>query len=192
MNETESYWVERFYTHFLGRDVCYLFSGGLFISVLEYAYWGKIFFPNGLFLEVVGFLLASYFVGIAISIFGFISKIHGATSVPQGYLNDLCFEQALIKNYDQKVLNHFERYVFMADAEYCAGLSSFLGGILMIILALIRFILNNETNTVEYKLLAFFLVVFGFFMIYDHRTWVNIINSTRQDFAKEIATKEQK
>ena len=128
----ESLWLERLYTHFIGRDICYLFSGGLLISVAGYAYWGKIFLPEGLSIEVIGFLMVSYFVGVAIYALGYNIKISGETSVPDGYLNDLTFEQALINNYDEKVLNHLERYVFIRNAEICAGLSSLLGGVLMV------------------------------------------------------------
>ena len=46
--KTDFSWVERFYSHFLGRDIGYLFAGGLFVCVVEYALWGEIFLPQGI------------------------------------------------------------------------------------------------------------------------------------------------
>lgn len=50
--------VERFYTHFLGRDLAYLFAGGLFISAFQYSFFEEVSYPTlDMPLELVGFLL---------------------------------------------------------------------------------------------------------------------------------------
>lgn len=59
-------WVERFYTHFIGRDFAYTFAGGLFICIVEYAWYNKIFLPQQPSLELIAFLSASYFLGLAL------------------------------------------------------------------------------------------------------------------------------
>lgn len=193
---TELSGIEYFYSHFLGRDICYLFSGGLFISVVEYGYWGEFHLPKGLSLEVVGFLMLSYFVGLSISAIETIieksDKIMVKSVEPTGYPNLLSFNQALIKNYDEKILNNLERMIFMMTADQNVGLSSILGGSLMIILALIRLILRIEGTTVESNLLAFSLLIFGILMIFDSRFWSGLINKTWQELADEIAIKKQK
>lgn len=191
---TEISWIERFYSHFLGRDICYLFSGGLFITVVEYAYWGKIRIPEGLSLEVLGYLMLSYFVGISISaietIIAALCKfyISGDLTVPEGYTNLLSFNQALLNKYDEKILNALERFIFLKNASQNVGLSSFLAGVLMIILALIRLILKIGETTVEYDLLAFSLIFFGIIMIFESNAWNKYINKTWQGLADEIAT----
>ena len=193
---TELSWIEYFYSHFLGRDICYLFSGGLFISVVEYEYWGELYLPKGFSLEVVGFLMLSYFVGISISaIETIISKsgrITAKSITPNGYSNLLSLNQALAKNYEDKILNNLERMIFMMTASQNVGLSSLLGGSLMIILALIRLVLRIEGTTVESNLLAFSLLFFGILMIFDSRFWCGLINKTWQELADEIVIKEQK
>ena len=110
---TETSWVERFYTHFLGRDLLYIFSGGLFICAAEYAFWGKIFLPQGLSLEVIGFIMVSYFIGRAIYRLESRLKITGEIPPPTGYSDSLFFIQDLIKNYDERLINQLERYVFL-------------------------------------------------------------------------------
>lgn len=193
---TESSWIEHFYSHFLGRDICYLFSGGLFISVVEYEYWGELHLPKGFSLEVVGFLMLSYFVGLSISAIETIIEKSGKIMVksvePTGYPNLLSFNQVLIKNYDEKILNNLERMIFMMNAVQNVGLSAILGGILMIVLALIRLILRIEGTTVESNLLAFSLLIFGILLIFDSRFWSGLINKTWQELADEIAIKKQK
>lgn len=64
----EASWSERFYTTLIYRDICHLFSGGLFISTIIYALYGQILFPKGFNLESLGFLMTSYFLGIAFGI----------------------------------------------------------------------------------------------------------------------------
>lgn len=185
-------WVERFYTHFIGRDFCYLFGGGLFICVVEYTYWGKIFLPNGFSLELIGFLMLSYFVGVAISHTGTNLNFPGKMKTPAGYSSSLLFLQDLIENYDERVLNQHERYVFFMNVGKSFGLSSLLGGILMIIFALSRWMFNKENPAIEYFWLALSLLVFGILMLFDARKMIQGITETRAALVKDIVSKHQR
>lgn len=185
---TESSWVEHFYTHFLGRDISYLFSGGLFICIAEYALWGEIVLPTGLSLEVIGFLMVSYFLGISSSNLDILGT--GKLILPPEYSHYLIFNQDLMKYYDESVLNLYERLNFMMMVGKNVGFSSFFGGILMLILNLIPSCLRNRNTNIEYYLLAIFLLIYGFFMINGSKSWVRQINSARQELAKDITDKK--
>jgi len=188
---TEVSWVEHLYSYFLGRDICYIFSGGLFISIVKYAYLGEINLPKGLSLEVISFLMVSYFVGISISAIANIINISPKEVLPTGY-SSFSFDQAVIKYYNERVLNQIERMIFMGNVGIYIGLSSLLGTAFMLILALIRLFLEIEETTLEYKLLAFSLLIFGIIMILDSSSWAKAIKRSRQELADEIAIKEKK
>ncbi len=184
-------WVEHFYSHFLLRDVCYIFEGGLFISIVKYAYLGEINLPPGISLEVVGFLMISYFVGLSITSIATKIKIEPKHVIPTGY-SSFSFDQAVIKYYNERVLNQFERMVFMSNVGVYVGFSSLLGAAFMILLASIRSFFRTEGTTFEYILVAFSLVIFGIIMILDSSKWTETINNRRQELANEIAVKEKK
>ena len=188
---TETSWVERFYTHFLGRDLLYIFSGGLFICAAEYAFWGKIFLPQGLSLEVIGFIMVSYFIGRAIYRLDFLLKITGNIPPPTDYSDSLFFIQDLIKNYDERLINQLERYIFFMNIGKTVGMSSLLGGILMIIFTFIRMIFSTESTTIEYLLLAISLLVYGIFMVFDARSWVKYLITVREQLATEMTSKQK-
>lgn len=188
---SEVSWVEHFYSHFLGRDICYIFSGGLFISIIRYACLGAINLPKGISLEVVSFFMVSYFVGLSISAIANIIKISPKDFFPTGY-SSFSFDQAVIKYYNERVLNQIERMIFMENVGIYVGLSSLLGLTFMIILALIRLFTNIEEINLEYKLLAFSLLIFGIIMILDSLSWAKSIKRSRQEIADEITIKEKK
>lgn len=182
-------WVERFYTHFLGRDLCHLFGGGLFICVVEYAYLGKIFLPKGFSLEVIGFLMLSYFVGVAINNTSHNLKFSASIKTPTHYSNSLFFLQDLIENYDERIINQLERYIYFYNVGNSFGFSSLLGGILMIIFALSRWMFNNENPAIEYFLLTLSLLVFGILMLFDSRKWGQAITRARDELSEDIISK---
>jgi len=185
----ETSWVERFYTHFLGRDLLYIFSGGLFICTAEYAVLGKIFLPQGLSLEVIGFIMISYFIGQVIYRLDFYFDITSHLPMTLGYPNLMSFEQALIKNYDERILNQLERYIFFMNIGKSVGVTSLFGGILMIIFIFIRMFFSTEPTTIEYILLAVSLLIYGIFMIFDARYWVCYLKEVRTELAKEMTYK---
>jgi hypothetical protein len=163
---SESNWLERFYTHFLGRDLAYTFAGGLFICVVEYALYYKVFMPQELSLELIGFVLSSYFLGSAIRDFGcrifpsLIRKPHSR------YPSHLIFYQDLIKNYDSKILNGYERLLYYLAISSSVGTSSLLSGIFIGIVGLYRWFFQaiHSTNDIGS---ALSLVLLGFFMVYE-------------------------
>ncbi|NJD54474.1 MAG: hypothetical protein FIB07_16635 [Candidatus Methanoperedens sp.] len=184
-------WAEHFYSYFLGRDICYIFVGGLLISIVEYAYFGKIYFPEGLSLEVGGFLMISYLVGLSIVAIANIIHISPKTEIPDGY-SFFSFDHTILNTYNQRVLNIIERMTFMSNIGAYVGLSSLLGAAFMIILNLIRLFLKIGDTSFEYKLLVVSLVIFGIIMIYYSNTTTKEINQARKELAAEIAIIKKK
>ncbi|VVB91431.1 Uncharacterised protein [uncultured archaeon] len=189
-NDTTDFsWVEHFYSLFLSRDICILFGGGLLICAVEFAMWEKIFLPKELSLELIGFLLVSYFLGLAISELGDWFNILGEMKLPEGYQSFFLFIQDMTENYNDNVLNRYERYIFVMNAGKIVGLSSLFGAVVIIMFALIRFIFNTKIPTVEYILLVFSLLIYGAFMIFDSRKSYKIIRETQDSLAIEIKSK---
>lgn len=166
--KTDFSWVERFYSHFLGRDIGYLFAGGLFVCVVEYALWGEIFLPQGISLELIGFLIGSYSIGFVLSELSTeIGHPLKNLKLPSDYQALLPLHQDLLETYDDKVLNRYERMIFLMTAGAAIGTSSLLGVAFMILLVLYR----RELPSNDYILLAVGLLIYGVCMV---------INSERQ------------
>ena len=185
--KTESTWVERFYTHFLGRDLAYLFAGGLFVCVVMYALWAKIVLPQKLSLELAGFLLASYFIGMALSEFSdFIGIVSKKPALPIGYSNDLLLYQDLVKHYDPSVLNRLERTVYLMTVGASVGVSSLWGAIFMGILGLGRWIFKSESLSSGYIGFALCLAVYGIYMVIHSRGKIKEIGEQRTALVKGL------
>ncbi|MGH7800259.1 MAG: hypothetical protein ACREOW_06455 [Thermodesulfobacteriota bacterium] len=188
----ESSWVERFYTHFLGRDLAYLFAGGLFICVVEYALWAKLCLPQRLSLELFGFLLGSYFLGLALSEFSdLVGLVQKQPKTPEGYSNSLVLHQALVKKYDERVLNRHERTVFLMHVGASVGVSSFWGAVFMFILALYRLICKANFPSTSYVWIFIGLIVYGIYMIVHSRWKTRQIEEQRRTLAAGIEDKQQ-
>jgi len=131
-------WAERFYTHFVGRDLTYLFAGGLFIWVTQYAWFGnteEIYLPGGHVVDLLGFLLGSYFLGLALSE----TQIKRKRIVPTEGKNHLLLYQEIIgKKYDASVLNRHERTVYFMHVGVSLGISCLAGAFVMLVAALYR------------------------------------------------------
>ncbi|PWB49234.1 MAG: hypothetical protein C3F06_14810 [Candidatus Methanoperedenaceae archaeon] len=132
---SESTWIERFYTHFLGRDLTYIYAGGLFICVGEYTLFYTVFMPKELSFELISFLLSSYFLGIAIREIGLnYFPLRKKLFAP----SDLIFYQKLIKNYDGRILDKYERMINILAFYTSVGTSSLLSGGFMIIVGIYK------------------------------------------------------
>lgn len=186
---TDFSWMERFYSYFLGRDICHIFSGALFICVVEYAIFGEVLLPKGLSLESFGFLLGSYFLGLTIMSLNHHIGLSGKVVLPKGYSDIIFFTQDMIDNYDDRILNRFERIIFMMNVGQSVGLSSLFGAIFMIIHGLYNFIFKTEIPTDEYMFLVFSLLIYGIYMIFDTRTYVRRINNMQNSIAEDIKSK---
>ncbi len=197
-----SSWVERFYTHFLGRDLTYLFAGGLFIRVVKYALWAKSDLPQKLDLELVGFLFLSYFIGLTLSEFGgIIGIVKKRFDPPNPYKHTLLFKQDVVEHYNVFILNQLERTIFLMHVGASVGVSSLFGGVFMGILAILRFIrciLNYKHIsfeylglTAEYLGLTVFLIVWGFCLVYHSRFKSKRIIEEREALAEDIQLKKQ-
>lgn len=164
---TSESWIDRFYSHFIGRDLAQLFAGWLFICVCQYAFLNKIyFFPQQLSLELLGFLAASYFTGLLLNgivIWLFPSLDH--LKIHNDYSSSLVLFQDLIKNYDSRVINQYERGIFIMVTGSSIGFSSLLGGIVMIIAAIRRILFEGAYPSFYYDGLAIVLIIYGFLML---------------------------
>lgn len=181
--------VEGFYSLFFNRDLVYIFGGGLFVSISEYALLGKIDFPQTVSFELIGFLAISYVVGIALYHIGH-TKIYPSEKYakntlfkpPYNYKGDLVLYQVLSDNYGKYVLNSLERYNYLFNIGYTVGSACLIGGgVVMPIVVIGRsfiekispsFIEKISPSFVEkispsiYILLAIVLVIFGLIMLY--------------------------
>lgn len=161
----ESTWLERFYTHFLGRDLAYTYAGGLFICVVEYALYYKVFMPQELSLELIGFVLSSYFLGTIIREIGVTVFSRLIAENPIQYKSPLIFNQFLIKNYDVRILNRYERLINNLAICTSVGTSSLLSGCFMGIVDLYRWSFQ-ATYSMNHIGLAFSLFLLGVYMVY--------------------------
>ena len=186
-------WIESFYTHFLGRDFCYITSGGLLICIIEYSWWGEIFFPKGLSIELIIFLTVSYFFGLSISSLSSKFKFTKKKEVSiQGYKYGLIFINDLINNFDARVINRYERLIYLMNLENTIGVSSLLSAIIMAVIALSRFFSESESPTVEYLLLAFFLFIYAIFMINSSKESGRTVDEAEKGFVNAIESKQKK
>lgn len=164
---SESSWIDRFYSHFIGRDLAQLFAGGLFICVGQYALLNNIsFFPQQLSLELLGFLAASYFTGLLLN--GIVIRLCPSLDhlkIHNDYSSSLVLFQDLIKNYDSRVINQYERGIFIMVTGSSIGFSSLLGGIVMIIAAIRRILFEGAYPSSYYDGVAVVLIIYGILML---------------------------
>lgn len=158
-------WVEQFCTHFTGRDLAYIFAGGIFICVVEYAWYNKIFFPQQLSLELIGFLSVSYVLGLVFR--DLVSIIWPCLNydTPTNYPSEIVLFQVLIENYNINVFDRYERNVYFQTANKSIGASSLFGGVLMVLLALKRWFFNEVIPSENYVVLTIILFLIGIFML---------------------------
>jgi hypothetical protein len=60
-------WIDRLYTHFLGRDLSYLVSGGFVIVVYQWSWIGEVSFFSDYSPRLWALLVASYMLGLILS-----------------------------------------------------------------------------------------------------------------------------
>jgi hypothetical protein len=181
----DSSWVERLYTDFLARDLAYLFAGGLFISIIEYTLYTKIFLPQQISLELFGFLGVSYFLGIIFhqigNLFPFLQD-----DFPNGYQSEIVLFQYLFKEYDKRVINLLERTRFHFKSAITIGISSFLGGILMTVFALYRWLFEAVLPSELDIGLIFGIVSFGIVNLYMAKDFREMIGKDYKEMIKKI------
>lgn len=163
---TSESWPEWFYSHVIGRDLAYSFSGGLFICIVQYTLWGNIFIPNQLSLELLGFVLISYFIGLLL--LDFQTKIFPSLHVLATVNNEseLLFLQSLIENYDTRIINLRERAIYQRVIGISVGSSVLWGGVIMIIVAFSRWLIEAVHPSANYIMLTFSLVILGIYMYF--------------------------
>jgi hypothetical protein len=186
----ESIWIERFYTHFLGRDFTYLFAGGLFICIVQYVWYNDIFLPQHLSIELFGFLLASYFLGIVIRDFGVKIFPSLIDHIPTNYESPLIFFQDLVKKYDSRVINLYERDSNMLVITISIGSSSFFGGVLMGLVGFSRWFFRGIASE-NYIFLTLSLIAIGYFLLFSQaKEEIGNIEKERNYFATYIGNEK--
>lgn len=180
-------WFERFYTYFIYRDLSYIFSGGLFICVIEYILWNEIILPKGISLEVIGFLLISYYLGLAIgNLNNTIRLFPSEAFLPEGYSSRLVLKQDIIDNFDHQIVSEYLRTMDQQLIGPTIGTSSFLGGLLMIFVATIRCFQNGAHFSIEYYVFAFSLLIYSIYMLFHSRTNNKLIERNENNLVKRI------
>jgi hypothetical protein len=186
---SESTWLERFYTHFLGRDLAYTFAGGLFICVGGYTLFYTLPIPKELSPTLIGFFLSSYFLGFAIRDIGvrtFFPFLRKRTS--SKYKSDLIFHQDLIRNYDSRILDRYERTIYYLAICTSVGTSSLLSGGFLVIVGLYRWFFQ-ATYSINNIGLAFGLVLLGFSLVYNGRSLARFLENEDIALAEDILSK---
>ncbi|CAG0951463.1 hypothetical protein METP3_00236 [Methanosarcinales archaeon] len=173
--DNDSSWAERFYTHFLGRDLSYLFAGGLFITIVQYALHRSIYLPRGMSLELLGYLLGSYFLGLAISEFSVeIQLVQKKSSIPNQYSEKLLFYQDFMTKFKPNVVNRYERTIYLMHVGSSVGVAALYGSIFMLFMTFYR-VLNSNFDSLDYIGLALGLGGYGIFMIiHSRKKWQEI------------------
>jgi hypothetical protein len=83
-------------------------------------------------------------------------------------MNLLIFNQELMeKNFDSRVLNQYERFNFQRLIGISIGFSTFLGGILFLIITLGRLFFESVSISRNYIIFAFGLIFVGLWIIKD-------------------------
>ena len=138
-------WIERVYTHFLGRDVCYVFSGGLLVYLFGEAFPPvHSIIPEEFDFEVLVFLVLSYFLGLVLNeiltklLVGERCRLFSlGYSYPPGYRGNggsaLFYSQAY-KFLHRNVLRLLERQIFLQHAASTIGISLSVGAIINLVL----------------------------------------------------------
>ncbi|VVB84913.1 Uncharacterised protein [uncultured archaeon] len=199
----ESSWVERFYTHFLGRDFAYLFAGGLFICIMEYTFYSKVSFLerfSSISLELFGFLLASYFLGIMLR--GYATTIFRSLNYkPRDYPGELILKQILLKDIDMPVINQRERFFYILTVYISIGASLFFGGLSMVGVAFGHWVYKGFLppgwvfrGYLPYGnfLLTGGLVIVGLILFYRANYWIKKIDSEDKALINYIKSKNNK
>ena len=186
---TSESWPEWFYSHFIGRDLAYLFSGGLFICITEYSLWDEIFLPQQFSLELFGFLLISYFLGLLLydmqcRVFPSLN-LSSIPNYPSGFL----LLQDLLENYDIKVINLRERTIYLRVVGISVGSSVLWGGVLMIIVAISRWLIEAFHPSVYYIMLTFSLLFLGIYMFVYAKRVNSALYKINSDLVANIVSK---
>jgi len=170
--EIESTWIERFYTHFLGRDLAYVAGGGLLIIIFQYTFWYEIKFPQNVFIQIAAFIIASYCIGLAVSEFSdLIGLIRKKPKSPFG--NSLIFYQKLSEHYNEYVIIRYERTMNLLHLGASFGVSALWSSLLLLITALIRCIFSSEPLDLPpfYFVISVLLFLYGLYMGPKYTRW---------------------
>ncbi len=159
--EDKGTWVEQLYTHFLGRDLSYLFGGGLFIFVAEYSLFNISYIPEKVF-EFIAFLLGSYFLGLGISE---VSRVVIKKRI-RTREEELVIYEKIVGNYNSRTIDRHERTVFLMHVGASLGASASLSAIMMFIGGVLRYINDTGTLNTHYILVTLGLTVYGIYMAF--------------------------
>jgi hypothetical protein len=167
----ESSWVERFYTHYLGRDLAYLFAGGLFICAVQIALYDTINPPSELSLKLLGFVLGSYFLGLTFRAFISAAFPKYFEYKHPKFPSELGLSQYLSERTDDRILNQRERFFYMLAIYLSIGTSSIFSGALMLIG---RWFFRSGP-TINDCILSVGLILGGIFMLWRAYYWIKKI-----------------
>lgn len=155
---------------FFGRDLSYLFSGGLFINLMMYAWTGTILILQiQSALTIVSFLFCSYFIGYSLCKIGLSLNVlqRQKPVFEKNYRDRIFFYHAAEEVFTEKYFKRFERSVTLMIMEASIGVALILTAFIMIVIAAIK---HWNTNLVLDLRLLFFIpaqIFLGAFSIYQ-------------------------
>jgi hypothetical protein len=132
------------------------------LGVSQFALFGKLVVPNGSFEQVVGFVLAAYFIGLGVGELGLPLKQVGLPERCQG--KRLVLQQKLAEHFRPSVLNRHERTVFFVHVGVSVGIAGILTALMLLARAVIT---GPEANWPEgtYWILTTCSAVYGVWML---------------------------
>lgn len=180
MNKNKFNWIAYFYSHFLSRDLTYVFAGGLFIYIVYYSFKDCGYLPKDFSFETIAYLLLSYFIGFAISEFG--DRIHLVNkSLRKREKNRsknkkskkdknripklLLIKQNIKDNYTESLLIELERINFHMHIGASIGSAILFGSLTMIY----KLIFIKKSININIILITLGLLILAAFMVYYSR-----------------------
>ncbi|VVB86988.1 Uncharacterised protein [uncultured archaeon] len=185
----EASWIDKLYTHYLSEDLAYLFSGGLFILIIEYTIIQDYNlqqqpFPPQQPFYLLTFFALSYLLGIVFYDIGIIFLVY------TGYHESYDDKKEQIKMDNIREVIYSSRMKFMHITLNSVGVSSLVGGFLALLYYRFQYYFSIKlVKNTPYIYFWVICVIFGIYMILSSiKTW----NHIRHYYDEETKTEDQK
>lgn len=180
--------MDKLYSHFIGRDIAFLFSGGLFLYIVKYPSLDFIF-PEKTF-QFIGFLGLSYLLGTLMGDIGdFIGRMFDKHLKNKIQRSQVESKFTLLDYYSAKDrgIIYLERVYFTYIALNAAAWSSIIAGGYKVFSAYFFENADLLNNMNIYFGLIFF--IFGFILLIDSRATLGGIKEYEKELKKDSPVK---
>lgn len=125
----ESGWLDRVYTHFLGRDLVFTFAGAIVLYAARYAFLNEPGLPEMTLFEGAGVILVSYTIGISTYIFFGKTRIIDQETMKSWYEGRIVVYDKLRKEKSPYTIIDIERRFFLLIFFGAVGAACLLGSL---------------------------------------------------------------